>query len=227
MRHFGLRGYMARRRAARLSMDKFDIVIADKTFQGNPFRANREWDDNALGFGWRPHQPKQSILIKNCFIDANGVAEGLKFSWANNYHVLNCIIIGGYEDCVDIVRGGSGVFEKCQFVATGETKHHFTIKAGVSDILIKDCLFVNDFRHWYDGACIDLGNWSMYDTDKLEKTNNVRIINCSTVNMQFPLISRTIYARRPYIKNTRGFNFKIPNIFVQLFWRLRKWQMGT
>ena len=49
--------------------------------------------------------------------------------------VKNCIIIGGYEDCVDIVRGGRILFEDCTFISNN-TKHHFTIKCQVENVKI-------------------------------------------------------------------------------------------
>ena len=87
-----------------------DIVVKDKTFLGDKSRFDGSRDDNALGFGWRPGRPKQSILIENCVIDANGVAEGLKLSYCHDVVVKDCKIIGGYEDCVDIVRGSFNLF---------------------------------------------------------------------------------------------------------------------
>ena len=95
--------------------------------------------------------PKQKIRIEDCTITQT-VAEGLKFSYCHDVIVQNCTIIGGFEDCVDIVRGGFMIFEKCRFVSKN-TKHHFTIKCNASNITIKDCVFVNDFNKLIDGLC--------------------------------------------------------------------------
>ena len=198
------------------------IVIKDSFFKGDPDKAKGQWDDNALGFG-----NCRDIAIVNCVIQANGVAEGLKLSNVWDVNVKNCIISGGYEDCVDIVRGGRITFDGCVFVALN-TKHHFTIKCQVSQVTIKNSLFLNPFRHWWDGACIDLGNWSDYDIDDLPKTKGIRIENCRLMNMPFykKILSRAIFAQKPLVKNTKGLNLRIPSLFVELFWKLRRWQVA-
>ena len=131
-----------------------EIIIKGKTFKGDLKKGKQS---NALGFMWRPGMPKQRIRIEDCTIDAGPVAEGLKLSYCHDVIVKNCTIIGGFEDCVDIVRGGFMIFENCKFVSKN-TKHHFTIKCNASNITIKDCVFVNDFNKLIDGAFVDLGN---------------------------------------------------------------------
>ena len=116
-----------------------EIIIKGKTFRGDLKNGKQS---NALGFMWRPGMPKQKIRIEGCTIDAGPVAEGLKLSYCHDVIVKNCTIIGGFEDCVDIVRGGFMIFENCRFVSKN-TKHHFTIKCNASNITIKDCVFVN------------------------------------------------------------------------------------
>ena len=80
-----------------------EITIKGKTFTGDLKKGKQ---GNALGFMWRPGMPKQKIRIEDCTIDAGPVAEGLKLSYCSDVIVKNCTIIGGFEDCVDIVRGG-------------------------------------------------------------------------------------------------------------------------
>ena len=150
-----------------------EITIKGKTFTGDLKKGKQ---GNALGFMWRPGMPKQKIRIEDCTIDAAPVAEGLKLSYCSDVIVKNCTIIGGFEDCVDIVRGGFMIFENCRFVSKN-TKHHFTIKCNASNITIKNCVFVNDFNKLIDGAFVDLGNWSDYDVDDLPRTKDIYIID--------------------------------------------------
>jgi|TARA_Y100000289_G_scaffold19707_1_gene19039 hypothetical protein len=201
-----------------------DITIQDRSFIGQP-NLEHKHDNSALGFSWRPGRKKQSILIKNCKIDANGASEGLKLSWCRDVLVENCTIIGGYEDCVDIVKGRDITFRNCKFIAKN-TKHHFTIKCMASNIIIKDCEFINNFNHVYDGACVDMGNWSLYDTEDLKKTQGVIIQNCSLKNMSWykKILTRRIYAKSAIIKQTSGFNLKIPRLFVKIFWAFKRCQ---
>lgn len=203
-----------------------EILIENQKFKGNPNKHNKKKDDNAIGFSWRPGQEKFSLKIKNCEIDANGVAEGLKLSYCSNVIVQNCVIVGGYEDCVDIVRGGFMLFENCRFVSKN-TKHHFTIKCQASNITIKDCVFVNDFNKLIDGAFVDLGNWSDYDVDDLPKTKEIYIVDYKLENVSWykKIISRRIYAENPITRGD-GFVLKIPRLFVWLFWKLRRFQVS-
>ena len=208
--------------------EEYDRVVSGSTFKGDPDRCKRRRDDNALGFMWRPGQPKESVLVENCTIDANGVAEGLKLSYCHDVMVRDCEIIGGYEDCVDIVRGGNITFERCRFISNN-TKHHFTIKCMVDGVNIIDCTFVNDFRTIIDGAFVDLGNWGDYDKEDLPKTKNILVSNCTYENVSWwkKIICRRLYAENPKINTTEGVVFKVPSIFIKIFWYIRRKQTKT
>ena len=198
------------------------INITDRIFTGDPDRHQGRIDDNALGFAWRPGQDKFSVHINRCMIDANGVAEGLKLSYCHDVHVKNSTIIGGYEDCVDIVRGGDITFDRCRFISNN-TKHHFTIKCNVSNVSIFNCEFVNEFRNVFDGACVDLGNWSDYDVRDLPKTRDIHILNNRLTNMRphKRILARTIHAEAP-VTSGPGVVLRVPNMFVRLFWCIRR-----
>ena len=62
----------------------YDIVLKNKNFKGDILNGVQS---NALGFMWRPGQNKQSILIENCKLDANGVAS-IMFSYTADLAVL-------------------------------------------------------------------------------------------------------------------------------------------
>lgn len=202
-------------------MATYATIIRDQEFEGDFSRFNGSADDNALGLGGTTRK----CLIDSCRIDACGVAEGLKLTHISNVTIRNTTIIGGYEDCVDIVRGDNILFENCIFAAKG-TKHHFTIKCESRDIKIKDCTFKNDFNNAWDGALVDMGNWSNYDKKDLIKTKNIQIINCKLENISWwkRILTRRLYSKNASTTNTQGFNLKIPNFIVKLFWRLRRWQ---
>ena len=205
-------------------MGDYHTVIEGKTFKGSFSRFSGLRDDNAFGVG----RNRESILIQSCFIDANGVAEGLKLSHSNNVTIRNTTVVGGYEDCVDIVEGSNIIFERCVFIADN-TKHHFTIKSNSKNIKIIDCTFMESFKWVFDGALVDMGNWSDYDVKELPKTKGVSIINCKLVDIPWwkRILTRRLYAENAIIKNTNGFNLKVPNFIVKCFWRLRRWQSNA
>lgn len=220
------------------------FVISDKVFRCTvPGDIGRDIDINTLGLMYRPYYTAEQIPsnnqfdenvywgkdihIINCTIDGRGCAEGLKISFGYNVKIENCIIHGGYEDCVDIVRGANISFIKCKFISYN-TKHHFTIKGGCKNILIDDCEFVNDFSKWYDGAILDIGNYSDYDQYPRPEVRHVLVKNSRLTNIKFKLLSRILYGTIPNIQNTEGSIFKVPRFITKLFFYLRnKGKLGS
>jgi len=198
-------------------------VIYGKFFTAKSEENDSKFNDtNALGFGWRPGQSEFSIEIDSCTIDGGGASEGLKLSFCRNVVVRNSQIMGGSEDCVDIVRGENITFDNCTFFANTDTKQHITCKGGAKNITFKNCKFIGSFKNWWDGACIDLGNWTDYDDVDRPKVRNVQIINCTLQDVSCPILYRRLYAETPTVKNTKGFKFKVPNLFVSIFWFLQR-----
>jgi hypothetical protein len=193
-------------------------VIKNKTFIAHKEETQSKFSGgSALGFSWRPGQEEYELEIRDCVIDGSGAGEGLKLSFCSNVTVSNCIIYGGYEDCVDIVRGSNICFNNCVFVSN-KTKQHITIKGGAKNIVFTDCEFRNNFKSIINGACVDLGNWTDYDDAVRPKTRSVKIINCKFNNITKKILSRVIYAERPIVENSDGFVFRIPTFIVKLFW---------
>ena len=202
--------------------------IENKVIYGKFFVAKSDQDDskfndkNALGFGWRPGQSEFNLVIDSCTIDGGGVSEGLKLSFCRNVIVRDSQIMGGSEDCVDIVRGENILFENCTFFAGPETKQHITCKGGVKNITFKKCKFVGSFKNWWDGACIDLGNWTDYDDVDRPMVRNINIENCVMQDVGCRILYRRLYSETPKVSNSRGLKFNAPRIFVKLFWWLQR-----
>ena len=200
------------------------IILENKTFSSDVTESTESKFNgmNALGFSWRPGNEEFSLTIKSCTIDGSGVAEGLKLSFCKNVEVIDSTIVGGYEDCVDIVRGENIKFKNCNFISKNKTKQHITCKCGAKNVTFENCNFVGSFRNWWNGACIDLGNWGDYDDVKRPKVRNVSIVNCKLKNVAFPILYRRLYSNTPTVKNSNGFGLKVPNIFVKAFWFLQR-----
>jgi hypothetical protein len=186
---------------------------------GNP--DSKFEDDSALGFSWRPGQEQYSLKIKDCEINGQGVSEGLKLSFCRNVEVEKCTILGGYEDCVDIVRGENISFKKCTFISQN-TKQHITAKGGIKNLSFIDCTFVNSFSKFYDGACIDLGNWTDYDDVDRPMVRDILIENCEIKDVGLRVLYRRLYAENPIVRNCQGFGLKVPRLFVKLFWAAQR-----
>jgi hypothetical protein len=202
--------------------------IENKVIKNQSFKAKKEKgddkfiDSSALGFSWRPNSTRFNLTIDSCKIDGQGASEGLKLSFCRNVVVSNCEIIGGTEDCVDIVRGENIKFENCTFFASSSTKQHITCKGGVKNISFVDCRFIGSFKNWWNGACIDLGNWTDYDDVDRPKVRNINIINCKMQRVGFRLLYRRLHSETPHITKSEGLKFNAPSIFVKAFWYLQR-----
>ena len=178
-------------------------------------------DKNSLGFGWRPGQERFKLIVRSCFVDGSGVSEALKLSFCRNVLIENCEFLGGYEDCVDIVRGENIRFKNCNFISQN-SKQHVTCKGGAKNISFENCKFIGSFRCWWDGACIDLGNWTDYDDVIRPKVRGVEVKNCYMSRVSFPVLYRRLYSETPSISDSRGLGLNVPNILIKLFWSLQR-----
>ena len=204
-------------------MSSENKVYYGKYFVAKKSDSESQFDDSsALALGWRPGQPEFSATIDSCTIDGGGASEGLKLSFCRNIKIQNSQFFGGSEDCVDIVRGENISFYNCTFFANPDTKQHVTIKGGARNITFKNCKFINSFKSWWNGACIDIGNWTDYDDVDRPKTRDVRVVDCEMQNVAFPVLCRRLYADSPIVENTRGLGIMIPSWAVSIFWFLQR-----
>jgi hypothetical protein len=195
----------------------FTKEIEGQKFYSHSKGVDKFNDTSALGLSWRPGRPLMGYEIRDCLIDGSKGDEGLKLSFCQNIYVADSKIIGGTEDCVDIVRGKNISFVNCEFISTN-TKQHITIKGGAKDISILNCKFVNDYSKWWDGACVDLGNWTDYDDVTRPMVRDVKIKDCSMVNMQRKLLARVLHSQNPDVENSDGRVFRVPRAALIVFW---------
>jgi len=204
-------------------MSSDNKVYYGKYFVAKKSESDSQFNDSsAFTLGWRPGQPEFSATIDSCTIDGGGASEGLKLSFCKNIKIQNSQIYGGSEDCVDIVRGENIYFYNCTFFANPGTKQHVTVKGGARNITFKNCKFIGSFKNWWNGACIDLGNWTDYDDVDRPKTRDIKIVDCEMQNVTFPLLCRRLYANSPIVQNTQGLGLMIPSWAVSIFWFLQR-----
>lgn len=97
----------------------------------------------------------------NEVIDGHGFSEGLKVTNTPEAIVANKRIIGGSEDCIDIVRTGHAHIRDSCLVASERTRTFITAKGGGQRLIFSGLLFIGDTR-WWD---VSLGDWTIYNQD--------------------------------------------------------------
>lgn len=92
-------------------------------------------------------------------VNGYGYAEAVKGSNLEDVTFRNFSIVGGYEDCVDVVRGRNYVFCEGDMYA-GEARTFVTIKGGVQGIWLEDIVFHGKTKYPWD---ISLGDHTIYN----------------------------------------------------------------
>ena len=165
----------------------------------------------------------ESVLIRNCTIRANRVEEALKLSASKDVVVDNCVLFGGDEDALDIVRGSDYVFRNVRFIARGN--YAVTIKGGVQRVDFINCTFEGKPKTDY---FIDLGNWSDYDVLERPKTDHVRIDDATVfANGRVggkPYAVRVMHAEPP---NMVGDLAIMPGIFWKTYFAYKRYKDGS
>jgi hypothetical protein len=149
-------------------------------------------------------------------LDGRGFSEALKFSQCRYVIAFNLKIIGGTEDCIDIVRGSLYSIYRCSFHPQG--KFGITVKGGVDHVRISDCTF---YSHGIE-CDIDLGNWTNYDIVKRPKVRNILIKNCHSTDGK-PITVRVLHSDIPIIINSNVKLQVIHPFFVWCFFTMRRW----
>ena len=165
----------------------------------------------------------ESVLIRNCTIRANRVEEALKLSASKDVVVDNCVLFGGDEDALDIVRGSDYVFRNVRFIARGN--YAVTIKGGVQRVDFIGCTFEGEPK---TGYFIDLGNWSDYDVLERPKTDQVRIDDTTVfANGRVggkPYAVRVIHAEPP---NMVGHLAIMPGMVWKTYFAYKRYKDGS
>jgi hypothetical protein len=151
--------------------------------------------------------------LVNASLDGSvGYDDALKLSNVNNCKVINCHIIGGREDAIDINRGGNHLIEGCILSSRGNFV--MTIKGGAKNITIRNCTIVQQGKE----VDIDLGNWS---DQSQEITRYITIDNCKTAELTplgpKPIVIRCLWADKPTILNTNHKLIIVPKWQLFLF----------
>jgi hypothetical protein len=190
-------------------------TITRETFYGPESRT--DGDSNALHIG--PEQEPTHYV--ECTIDARAGAEALKITrGARQHRFTRCNIIGGYEDCVDILGAHNITFIDCTFTVLGRAMA--TIKGGARMIAFHGGVINGAPKH---GAYFDLGGHTIYKHDRTI-TELITITDMTVYTKHRPMsLSRTWNATEPSVLDVEHpcyvSNFRIPKLIWMLYFYLR------
>jgi len=113
-----------------------------------------------------------SVISVPYVMDGHGFAETVKISNLKNIHFSGKRIIGGYEDCLDAVRGSNYIIHDTNFVAGEKTRTFITAKGSIDSFAVINCTFTGKTKWPWD---ISLGDHTIYDNQdwKTPKMRNV------------------------------------------------------
>jgi hypothetical protein len=170
-------------------------------------------DDTHLK-AWGGLKNETITLTEN--LDGSSHSETLKFSCCKDVTVEgnNHKVIGGKEDCLDIVRGCNYTFKNIDFIANGE--QGATIKCAVSNVVFENVYF----RGTTKNHLVTLGQYSDYNLEKQPPTQQIIFRNCKFDNPKKAI--RLWYAKDVVLENTDAKITKTPSIIVWGYFTARR-----
>lgn len=100
------------------------------------------------------HQPRT--------VDGTKHSEALKLTACADLHVGRKSLLGGDEDCLDVVRVGRLVFEDAHLYAGSRTRTFVTAKGGGKRHVYRD-IVLHEKARW---CSFSLGDWTLYNHNK-------------------------------------------------------------
>jgi len=158
------------------------------------------------------------ITYENGTFHGAGKSEAVKISNRREVTFKNCVILGGKEDCLDIVRGSIHTFDNCVFEASGSLQAA-TIKGGAEYIHFKNCTFKGKPKMGY----VVLGQYSDYNFCKDLKTKYISFDKCHFEDSDTPSVV-VWKADMPIIEECYANVKKIPTFIVWAYFTFRKLQ---
>lgn len=142
----------------------------------------------------------------------------MKFSNCSNVKVSEVTVVGGREDCIDIVRGSNYEFSD---VTLEPIENGVTIKGSASNILLKHVLF------WTTGKkySIELGQFDNYWYVGRPPTRSVTIENVASKDGK-KVVVVVWDAEKPTVINSSDVVVKkIPKFIWFPYFLFRRWQI--
>ena len=177
------------------------ILIENETFEGavlteeeRRHHKRNNIDGNAYGLLDAHYRH-----YRRCTFLANDVAEGFKLSHCSNIILEECNIIGGYEDCLDVVNSHDIAVIRPRLYIRGW--YAATIKGYSNRINIDSALIYGTPNH---GAIFDLGNHTIYYHQGHPYTRYIRIANTRQIEGSARCLVRSWRSRSIELHNNEG-----------------------
>lgn len=157
--------------------------MSDKNYESH-------WGENDLTIENKEFNPENPLDYSDI----------LKFSICKNVLIKDCLVVGGKEDCIDIVRGEGYTIQDVNLYACG--KNAITFKGAAIGLNISNLIVE---RHGSESD-VELGQHSIYDSPLgKDKTKNIQLRNVTSIDGK-PVIVKVWNAEKPIVT---GGNVKV------------------
>lgn len=153
------------------------------------------------------------------YLDGSNNAETLKGSNISDCTVRDFTLIGGYEDCIDCVRGSNYAFIGGSLIAGQKTRTFVTLKGGIDGVVLSDITMSGKCKWWWD---ISLGDHTIYNQGRLLNQKNIVISNVRKVAPVRKVRILVIDCERPTITDSNAVVIKVPRIVAWMLMRMKK-----
>lgn len=145
-------------------------------------------------------------------------AEALKITASDDITVRNKYLVGGREDCLDVVRTGTLVFSDSILKAGKDTRTFITAKGGgVCHTYERLRLHGRTRWPWH----ISLGDWTLYNANP-DFPPLRKVIIDDVVSHRGRLVVLQLYCDRVEVRNCRAIVINLRWFAPVLFWVWRK-----
>jgi hypothetical protein len=115
----------------------------------------------SAAYYWTEDDIKPETIKGNEILDGTMLhKEGVKGSMVIEKLLANKRILGGYEDCLDVVRGKDFELRDLHMFADQRTRTFITLKGGIQGYTLRDITLEGETRWPWD---VSLGDWTDYD----------------------------------------------------------------
>lgn len=159
---------------------------------------------------------ESDTVYENIFLNGTKDAETIKGSNIQNAVLKKFDIIGGYEDCIDCVRGNNYVFEEGILRTSPKTRVFITLKGGIDGVEMKNLLLIGRTKFPWD---ISLGDHTIYNKGRLMNQKNILISDVSRYDKK-PVRILVMDSARPEVRDSRVRFIRIPKPIVRVWFMI-------